>query len=116
MSRKFNQQFSCSKMMLPEHRGSLQRHDAKSRWDQKHRRPVPDEQEQEQRQQILEQALANKQAITITVLTENGRQAYSGIPLRGDPATGTIILAAESGRCRAIRVADVVCLEQADRR
>jgi len=102
--------------MLPEHRGSLQQQAAQSRRNQEHHRPVLDEQEQEQLQQVLDQALLRKQAIRVTVLDDSGRYTYTGIPLRSDPATGKILLSAAPGKTLAIKVADVVHLEQADHR
>ncbi len=114
MSKKFSQQFSCSKMMLPEHRGSLQQHADQNRWEQEYRRPILDEQEQEQLQQILEQALSKKQSIKLIVLNESGRQTIYGIPLRINPGTGTILLSTGCVRPLAVKAADVIHLEKTD--
>lgn len=116
MSKKLNQQFSCSQMMLPEHRSTLQEHAAQNRWYEAMQKPVLDEQEQERLQQILEEALAKKQNITVTVLEESGRNTYQGIPLRSDQATATILLSSTSGKPRLIQAADVVQLEKLDHR
>jgi len=112
MSKKFNQQFACSRMMLPEHRSSLQQHNAKTAWEENHRRPFLDEQRQEELQQLLEQAIFKQQRLNFTVLNNGGYQTITGIPLRSDPAAGFIYIFDAGGtRRRKIMAADVVNLE-----
>jgi len=116
MSKKINQQFACSKMMLPEHRGSLQEQSAAVKRADESSRPELDQQERERLQQIFEQALHVRRALRVTVFTETGREIFTGIPLRVDPAGGKIIFSSGSTGVRAIRTADIVHLELADPR
>ena len=111
MSKKFNQQFACSKMMLPEHRGSLQEQSVKTQWNETHRRPLFDEQRQEELQQILDQAIVKRQTLQCTILNSSGYQVYSGVPLRIDQTAGKIILDTSDRRTQAITAAEVVQLE-----
>ncbi|HSW35258.1 MAG TPA: YolD-like family protein [Candidatus Limnocylindrales bacterium] len=113
MSKKINQQFNCSKMMLPEHRERLQKQTALSRWKEEHHRPVLDEQQQELLQHIFEQSLLHRQKIKITVLNENGYQVLEGVPLKGTSAVGQISLE-NSGDVKTVQTKDIVNLEQAD--
>ncbi len=111
MSKKINRQFSCSKMMLPEHRAGLQQHASQKQWEEDHRRPLFDEQRQEELQQILEQALLNRQSLKLTILNGSGYKTCRGIPLRSDPSAGLLFIHTGTGRTRSIRAVDVVCLE-----
>ncbi len=115
MSKKINQQFACSKMMLPEHRGSLQEHCRQSSRAEESSRPDLDEQERERLQQIFEQALAGKRALQVTVFTGTGRESFTGIPLSSDCAGGRIYFSSGPGRPRSVRAADILLLEPADR-
>jgi len=114
VSRKLNQQFNCSKMMLPEHRSSLEQQILRERCDRELRYPAFDEQELDRLQQQLDLALANKQPIRVTVLENSVCQIYSGVPLRIDQGTGIIVLSTGCGRRQPIQAAQVVALEQAD--
>ncbi len=111
MSKKINQQFLCSKMMLPEHYSDLRKHAAGKQWTENHRRPHLDEQFQEELQQILEQALSEQKLLKIITLNSKGYRVYSGIPLHSDPSTGLIWLG--SGKCRpqSIRACEVISIE-----
>ncbi len=102
MSKKLNQQFSCSKMFLPEHRASLQQRSEKLQQDEDRRRPILDEQRQEELQQILEQAILNKQPLKLIVLNGSGYESCYGVPLRCDTATG--IITVDSGNARPDRL------------
>ncbi len=111
MSKKFNQQFACSKMMLPEHRSSLQEQSVKTQCNETHRRPLFDEQRQEELQQILDQAIIKRQTLQCTILHSSGYQVYSGVPRRIDQTAGKIIFATGGLRTQAITAAEVVHLE-----
>lgn len=108
MSKKINQQFLCSRMMLPEHCSGLNEHAFRKKWEENHRRPDMDDQLQEQLQQELEQALAKQQALKITFLDYSGYHTYIGVPLRIDPTAGLIFLHTGKGRPRAVKAAEVV--------
>lgn len=108
MSKKINRQFACSKMMLPEHRGSLQDHKNKALWQENHRSPLLDEQRQEELQQLLDRAVFKRQALTFTVLDDEGYQNFNGTPLRIDTAAGLIHLDSGGSRPQKIRAADVI--------
>ncbi len=112
MSKKFNQQFACSKMMLPEHRGSLQEHKQKLEWKESNRRPFLDEQRHEELQQLLEQATFKRHELNFTVLYSNGYQIINGIPLYSDPATGLIFLDSGEHRPQIIRASEVIHIEK----
>ncbi len=114
MSKKMSQQFACSKMMLPEHRGSLQEKAARNRRLEENSHPELDEQERQRLQMIFEQALTGRRALKVTVLTgNNGRDTFSGIPLRSDSTSGTIIFDPGSGQTRSVRAVDILYLEAA---
>jgi len=114
MSKKLNQQFACSKMMLPEHRGSLQEHNTQLRRDEKNSRPVLDEQQWERLQQIFESSLAEGRALKVTLINGTGRETFTGIPLSSDPTAGRITFSSGSGRPQAVKAADIVRLEPAE--
>ncbi len=111
MSKKMTQQFLCSKMMLPEHCSGLRKYAEDKKWAENHRRPLLDEQFREELQQILELAMAEQQPLKFTVLDSGGYRAYSGIPLRSDPATGLIYLRSGSSRLQAVKASEVVGIE-----
>ncbi|MCJ7806040.1 MAG: YolD-like family protein [Clostridia bacterium] len=111
MSSKINQQFACSKMMLPEHRVSLRDQSTKAQWKETHRRPLFDEQRQDELQQILGQAILKRQTLQFTILNSSGYRIYSGVPLRIEQTAGKIILDTGDRRTQAITAAEVVQLE-----
>ncbi len=113
MSKKLTQQFACSKMMLPEHRGSLQEKTTRSRRSEENSRPELDEQERERLQRIFEQALAGRKALKVTVLTGKGRDTFIGIPLRSDSASGKIAFSVGSSQSNLVRTVDIINLEPA---
>ncbi len=116
MSKKINQQFACSKMMLPEHRGSLQEQSTEKKRADESSRPELDEQERERLQQIFEQAFTGRRVLRVTVFTGTGREVFTGIPLRVDPAGSNIIFSSGTVRGRRVRAADILHLEPADPR
>ncbi len=111
MSKKLNQQFSCSKMFLPEHRASLKQRNEKLQRDEDHRRPILDEQRQEELQQILEQAISNKQPLKLIALNDSGYRSYHGVPLRCDTAAGIIIIDSGSARPERLKAAAIYHIE-----
>lgn len=100
--------------MLPEHRSSLEQQILREQYDREFCYPALDEQELEQLQQTLDRAISDKKPIRVTVLENNLRRTYSGIPLRIDQSAGIIFLASGSGRPQLIQAAQVLDLEQAD--
>lgn len=108
MSKKFNQQFACSRMMLPEHCGSLRQHAASLKRAEEQRRPLNDEQLQAEQQQLLEEALSHKLRIVFTLLDESGRSSLCGVPCRIDETAGTIYIDTGSGKLTKIRAASVI--------
>lgn len=115
MSKKINQQFLCSRMMLPEHCSGLNDYTLRKKWAENHRRPDLDDQQQEQLQYELEQALAEQQELIITVLNESGYHTCIGVPLRIDPTTGLIFIHTGKNRPGAVKAADVVKIAYAGR-
>jgi len=108
MSKKFNQQFACSRMMLPEHCGSLRQHAASVKRAEEQRRPLTDEQLQAEQQQLLEEALGHKLRVEFTLLDESGRSTLSGVPYRLDETAGTIYIDTGSDKPVKIRAASVI--------
>ncbi|MDY6826764.1 MAG: YolD-like family protein [Bacillota bacterium] len=92
MSKKNEQQFTSSKMMLPEHRCGLQKHSDELRHSEERRRPMIDEQMQEEYQRLLNEALFHHRRLKLIILKSDGRHYITGMPLRMDPTTGIILL------------------------
>jgi len=113
MSKKLNQQFACSKMMLPEHRSGLQEQDAKNHRAEESSRPELDEQERERLQHVFEQALAGSRVLKVTLFTGTGRETFTGVPLSSDHLGDRIVFNTDPGR-RAVKAADILHLEPAD--
>ncbi|MGM0652224.1 MAG: YolD-like family protein [Bacillota bacterium] len=113
MSKKLTSQFLCSRMMLPEHCSKLQNHADQLNWDEAHRCPELDEQQQEKMQQVFEQALAGQTALEITTLTSSGYQLYSGIPVRSNQAPGLVYLRDREGKLIKVKAREVVTLSRA---
>lgn len=112
MSKKFSQQFACSKMMLPEHCSSLKKCKARAHWEETHRPPHPDEQRQDELQQLLDRAIYRQQSLSFTILNAGGYQLITGIPLRTDTAAGFIYLDTGLYRLQKIRAAEIVGIEK----
>lgn len=111
MNDKARRQFAGSKMMLPEHRESLQKHTDRLEWEEKHRLNPIDEQEQERLQQVLERAIMNKQNLNITIIADSGFHCFRGVPTCSNSTDGTITFDTGENRHRIIRAAEVVRLE-----
>jgi len=117
VSQKFNRQFDCSKMMLPEHRSSLDQQVVREHGSAGEVHSLSlDQQELEQLQRSLEHALVERQPLRVTVLAEDGRRDYTGIPLRIDQASGVIYLSTGFARPQPIEADRVLSLEPADHR
>ncbi|MEW5784577.1 MAG: YolD-like family protein [Bacillota bacterium] len=111
MSKKLTHQFGCSRMMLPEHRGQLQRHREQTRQREEYRRPLFDEQQQEQFQHALEQSLRHGLPLQVTVvLTGSGRRTFTGTVSRTDPVAGRIFLNTADG-ILAISTRQIIVIE-----
>ncbi len=108
MSKKMSQQFACSRMMLPEHCGSLRRHAAVIERAEEQRRPLTDEQLQVEQQQLLEEALCHKLRLEFILLDEAGRSSISGVPRRLDETAGIIYIDTGSGKPVKLRAASVI--------
>lgn len=102
MSKKINQQFNCSKMMLPEHCGQLREHSAAYEKVEAGRKPCFDEQLREEQQRTLDQALFAGQMIVVTILNSSGSHTFRGVPLRIDQALGCLVL--DVGEVRPCRI------------
>ncbi len=111
MSKKINQQFHCSKMMLPEHCGKLRDHADRLEREEIYRRPVIDEQLWEEQQRILGQALFTGQQIMITIINSSGYHTYRGVPLRIDQIAGFILIENGEQRPFKIRATEIIRLE-----
>ena len=114
MSKKMTHQFNCSKMMLPEHHSTLQKHEADIRSREKYRRPSLDEQRQEELQYLFEAALLQGRQLKITVLKENGYQTYSGLPRPGQGNPGFLNLRSMGGKQKNIRLTEIVDIKLLD--
>jgi len=110
LSKKFNQQFACSRMMLPEHCGSLREQAAAKIKAEEQRKPLIDEQLQEEQQQLLEQALRGRKRLRFEVLTRSGRVSFSGVPRRLDENAGMILIDTGSSKLEKISSAAVIKL------
>jgi hypothetical protein len=111
MSKKICQQFACSKMMLPEHRTSLQKQGSAAEWAENHPSIILDEQLQEELQRTMECALEKSLEIKLTILNSSGYHTYRGVPLRLDSTSGTVYIESGATRPQAIRAAEIIRLE-----
>lgn len=80
MSKKINQQFNCSKMMLPEHCGQLREHSAGLKIDSQKAFVETDEQLLEEWQQIFDLAFAKKLPLTIVYNEAGEAKTVTGTP------------------------------------
>lgn len=93
MSKKIQNQFACSGLMLPEHRAQLTARHRKKRKDA-FLPSLLDEQQHEIFQSLLERSLRCGLEIHITVLTAQGEAEITGVVQKTDPLTGRIYLSA----------------------
>lgn len=113
MSKKLRHQFACSSMMLPEHRGSLNRRRKEMERREQHRRPLLDEQEQELFQQTLQRSLQESAPLTLTVLNENsGCRRLTGVVVKLEPWSGCLRLRTAAA-AETVLIDEVVAVEPA---
>jgi hypothetical protein len=110
MSKKINQQFTCSKMMLPEHCGQLREHSAAYEKVEACSRPCFDEQLHEEQQRVLDQALLAGQKILVTIIDSSGSHTFCGVPLRIDQVSGYLFLDVGEIRPCRVRAAEITGL------
>jgi hypothetical protein len=110
MSKKINQQFNCSKMMLPEHCGQLREHSAAYENAEACSSPCFDEQLREEQQHTLDQALLAGQMIVVTIINSSGTHTFRGVPLRIDQVAGCLVLDAGEVRPSRIKAAEITGL------
>ncbi len=97
MSKKYTNQFLCSRMMLPEHRAKLARHRREAERAEQHRRPLLDQQQWEEFQAVLERSYFEGVRVKVTTLEEDGRCTVTGVVRRLLPALGAMELAGAKG-------------------
>jgi hypothetical protein len=105
MSKKLRHQFACSSMMLPEHRGHLDRRRKDLKRREQQRRPLFDEQEQERFQQALQRSLQQGLPLTVTVLQSSGCRRLTGIVIKLEPWAGCL-------RLRTVTAAETVLIDE----
>lgn len=109
MNRKFSDQFLCSRMMLPEHREGVNRRIRKIDQQGKYSRPLWDEQQWEQFQLLLQQALEQRLLVEITRAKEDVHESISGTLKKADNLTGLIFVQTEEEIIK-IKAEDVISL------
>lgn len=110
MSKKMRHQFACSSMMLPEHRGHLDRRRKDIERREQQRRPLLDEQEQERFQQALQRSLQQGAPLTVTVLDSCGYRRLTGIVVKLEPWAGCLRLRTNSA-VETVLIAEVIAVE-----
>lgn len=111
MKKKLYHQFVCSSLMLPEHRARLARHRISTQGTE-HRRPVFDEQQQEQFQRLVEQSMHSGLPLKVTFVDNGGCRTLTGVIPERQPDPGRLRL--QSGdRVVTVPVAAIVQLEAA---
>jgi hypothetical protein len=108
--KKMNDQFLCSRMMLPEHRKALSQRQQKIREAEDRRIPLFDEQELELWEWFLRQSLEQGTKITVSYLSEGGEKIVSGVALKNDIPGGMIIMAGKKSRVR-VEVKKILSIE-----
>jgi hypothetical protein len=114
VSKKMRHQFACSSMMLPEHRGHLDRRRKEIERSEKYSRPLLDEQEQERFQQALQHSLEEGAPLTLTVLKHNSCRRLTGTIIRLEPWAGCLRLRTAAA-VETVLIDEVVGVEPADR-
>lgn len=107
--KKLYHQFACSSMMLPEHRGRLERRRRQARREEEYRRPQFDEQQWDQFQYLLERSLSEGLPLQVTVLNEQGYRTLVGIACRRSPP-GELRLQTDNG-LKTVPVEQIVGLQ-----
>lgn len=101
VSKKLNQQFACSRIILPEHRDQLkgQRREMDER--EKYRVPLFDEQQREEFDSLLTRSLRFGLLLKVTFLKgerEKSRALIRGQVVNIDSMTGRIVFHTETGK------------------
>ncbi len=78
MVKKIHNQFLCSQIMLPEHRGALNKKAYESRLKEISAMPDLDEQRLEEMDRIITRALREKLDVRITAMCREGPVIYEG--------------------------------------
>jgi hypothetical protein len=108
-TKKLYHQFACSSMMLPEHRGRLERRRREARREEEHRRPQFDEQQRDQFQYLLERSLSQGLKLQVTILTDQGCRILAGTA-KQDSAAGVLRLKTADGVLK-VAAAQIVALQ-----
>lgn len=114
MSRKFSDQFLCSRMMLPEHREGLNRRTEQITRQEKYTRPLWDEQQWEQFQLLLQEALEQRLVVEIVRVKEEIHESIIGTLKKADNVTGLIFVQTEN-KITKVKSEDVLSLQLMDR-
>ncbi len=114
MSRKFSEQFICSRMMLPEHREGLNRQSREMLKKENYPKPLLDEQQWEEFQRVLEKALKQHLVVQIIRVKDDIHQTIVGTLKKADSLTGLIFVQTEEEIIK-IKAGDVLSLKIIDR-
>jgi 3-methyladenine DNA glycosylase AlkC len=112
VNKKIRRQFACSRLMLPEHCSSLERHYKETEQSENCRRPLLDEQEQDRFQQILQRSLGQNAPLALTVLKENGFRHLTGTVIKLEPWAGCLRLRTDAA-VETVRIAEITGVEAA---
>jgi hypothetical protein len=113
MSKKINHQFHCSRMMLPEHCSVLREHSVELERKENFLIPNHDEQQLEECQQLLEQALADGLELSFMLVTASGREAIRGVPLRFEQYPPSILVSSVSQGLIRVDIEKVISVKTA---
>lgn len=102
MSKKYANQFLCSRMMLPEHRTKLARYRQEIEQAEQYRRLLLDQQQWEQFQVLLECSYFGGVPVRVTILEENGYRTVTGVVQKLLPVPGAMELSGANGRQRVL--------------
>ncbi|MBZ4686861.1 MAG: hypothetical protein PWQ96_524 [Clostridia bacterium] len=109
-SKKIYDQFTCSRMMLPEHKERLKNYRKKLQQKEKYRMPLFDEQQWEEFQFILEHSLHYDAKIQLTILQEESYLEVQGVVKGLDTVKREITIATESG-LRKLNAKEIVNID-----
>ncbi len=105
MSKKKENQFICSSMMLPEHREKLTE---RYREEEEEKKPLlPGEQSREEVAHNLTQSLLHRRAVEVQVLSGTEIQCLQGVVAESRPRDGILRLRTEK-TVMAVRLESIV--------
>ncbi len=110
MSKKLNNQFICSRMMLPEHVRALSKYEQESKLKELCKRPELDEQRLEEFDRVLQRAIKEELLVRVMVLTERGPVMYDGKVQK--IATGKLYIEIEE-EVKLVELSNVVNIDEA---